>query len=680
MIAGMQPPQSVRKRLLARRRPVALAASAIVFLAGWAALGDVVTLKRGGRRVEGTIIRETDAFVEIQTPDYNFRLDKADIEEITREQASNDEEREGDRLARKGHYIEALEQYEKALAGGADAQRVATKIEGVQAALRGLKESGYLELVEDARKAKAEGDYGTAITVMNAVTANEPDGPRRERALKETIQLHFDYAMALKNVVRHSAARRQLRKTIELEPAFKMAYLELADLLKDDPRSSSEAQELYAKGLSLAEPPLDVAKDCHYRYNWARLQYQDEEYRAAVENFNQVFEQAPSDFPQALEYIVNAYIKIGEVEAARSIEATIQALTSAIERAPSAHQARFELAKILYKAERYAEGIQTLRDLLEYDRNFREANYLLARCCLGAGDLDAYRLALIAELEVNPRHYEASCDLAEHLLEGAKYSDALAYFRKGVQINDGPARAHYGAAESMRKLEDFAGAEGECLALIERDPGPPSPYLILGRLYLDQDKSIEADNQFLTVVERLSEIAEEKSPKQIQLLAEAYLSIGEVALRMKSSNKAQENFQKAIDLDPTLSSAYYGLAQAFVETKQLDKAEECFVSALERSPGEPNFFYGMANLYKTHFERPSHALPFYLKYLELGGIDIDNVERYIRECGGDPRQRAEIDVESLRAKIRQRRLRDRLAVGASTVLTSPTLNGGVIMF
>ena len=100
--------------------------------------------------------------------------------------------------------------------------------------------------------------------------------------------------------------------------------------------------------------------------------------------------------------------------------------------------------------------------------------------------------------------------------------------------------------------------------------------------------------------------------------ADGFRNLGNYYLQtLADTTAAIENFQKAINIDPSNSSNYFSLARLFRKQKNRNKAIQVYTSALDRIGNNKELYNEMGN---TYFEPPSRfemAISYYKKALEI---------------------------------------------------------------
>jgi tetratricopeptide (TPR) repeat protein len=120
----------------------------------------------------------------------------------------------------------------------------------------------------------------------------------------------------------------------------------------------------------------------------------------------------------------------------------------------------------------------------------------------------------------------------------------------------------------------------------------------------------------------LGEYADELTEKQKDQPAENlsavhYLVLGNKAYNDNNLALAEENYRKAIKLNPDYSTAYWNLGDTLAKSGILAEAEENYRKAIELNPQSAEAFYNFANLLAKNKERWDEAEQNYRKAIEL---------------------------------------------------------------
>ncbi|UWU51544.1 tetratricopeptide repeat protein [Limnospira platensis] len=221
----------------------------------------------------------------------------------------------------------------------------------------------------------------------------------------------------------------------------------------------------------------------------------------------------------------------------------------------------------------------------------------------------------------------SSLEIANKLLQQGKIQEAVAEYRRGIELTPDLSWHHYYLGEALTQLEDWEGAVSAYRQAISLG----SNYLCYYRLGVALVKSerwddaIEVLNQGLElkpdyykfylplgqalVHQQHWEPAMEAYRKAVALkpgVAEFNLQLGYLLRRHRRFQEAAGYLQRAVDFqgdDPQLQLA---LGVALVEGgTDLDRAEGCLRRSLELQPdqGKPIFIWGNCARDETSFRR-----------------------------------------------------------------------------
>ncbi len=148
--------------------------------------------------------------------------------------------------------------------------------------------------------------------------------------------------------------------------------------------------------------------------------------------------------------------------------------------------------------------------------------------------------------------------------------------------------------------------EKKAAKVMKLDPSYPSGFLMGGFYEQDPEKYKEK----VTQAYELSKKSNLKSERDI-MQAEFYLLVEE------NYPKAQEYFQKVVDMYPDSAAAIWSLGMAYYYNGEFDKALECYKKSTELIPNLPKGYEFMSVMYysKQDYEK---ALEYLEKAIEYG--------------------------------------------------------------
>ncbi len=263
--------------------------------------------------------------------------------------------------------------------------------------------------------------------------------------------------------------------------------------------------------------------------------------------------------------------------------------------------------------------------------------------------------------------------LGNYYLSDNNYDTALYYFNKAIELDSLNSDAYRNRGLVHFILGGYAGKNGmsiintselelarkdfvqarkinpnDCYAsayfadhqlafLKSYQAGSPSYLAYYNNAKTNYLRSIDCDSNFALGYQKLADFyvflgdpmtglkyvqeCVSKNPKN----ADGYRNLGNFYLQtLKDTTAAIENFQKAINLDPTTGNNYFSLARIYRKQKNRAKAIKVYTEAMDRIGNNKDLLNEMGN---TYFEQPSQvetAIMYYQK-----ALDIDSNLSYV---------------------------------------------------
>ena len=104
------------------------------------------------------------------------------------------------------------------------------------------------------------------------------------------------------------------------------------------------------------------------------------------------------------------------------------------------------------------------------------------------------------------------------------------------------------------------------------------------------------------------------------VVAEAYLTYGELLFDLSREQEALEQFRHSIELRPS-ARAYFQVGRAYIYLGALDEALANFEKGIEVDPGYPGSYFGKSGVYEMREQR----IELRASYEELLQLDLGNV-------------------------------------------------------
>ena len=125
---------------------------------------------------------------------------------------------------------------------------------------------------------------------------------------------------------------------------------------------------------------------------------------------------------------------------------------------------------------------------------------------------------------------------------------------------------------SLMREQRHDEAQEELHAILEQDGRSVPARMMLGSLYLGQERTADALEQFKRVIQT--------DPTQ----AQAFVRAGTCCVRLDDLDQAKELLQRALDLDPKQARAHFGMAQVLVQAGETAEAISHLDEALRLDP------------------------------------------------------------------------------------------------
>jgi len=230
------------------------------------------------------------------------------------------------------------------------------------------------------------------------------------------------------------------------------------------------------------------------------------------------------------------------------------------------------------------EAITYYRKAIELD-----PNYALAYNNLGASlnehgkygeAIAAYRKVI--ELKPDPYLAPAYSNLGMALADQGKYEEAIAAYRKAIELKPDDAYIYYnGLGVTLMQQGKDQEAIVAYRKAIELNPAYADAYSNLGAAFNAQGKYGEAITAYRKAIELKPDDAD------------AYSNLGVVLKKQEKYEEAIAAYRKAIELKPDFSEAYYNLG---INLKKQGKYGEAIVAYRKAIELNPDFTNALENL------------------------------------------------------------------------------------
>ena len=221
----------------------------------------------------------------------------------------------------------------------------------------------------------------------------------------------------------------------------------------------------------------------------------------------------------------------------------------------------------LYRSGRFAEAETQARELLQAFPEDFQLNDILAGTLIGQRKVVDAIAAFRRIIELRPGFAEAHCDLGNALAESGQIEEAIESFRKAIELKSDFAEAHNMLGMALKAIDRLDEAAVSYRRAIELKPG-----------------FIPAYNNLATVCRPLNRLEESIAACRTALehdprSAEAYYNLG-AALQLEGQKEAAcEAYEKAIELGLDLPEAHNAIGGVLRKLGRLPEAIAHFDSA-----------------------------------------------------------------------------------------------------
>jgi tetratricopeptide (TPR) repeat protein len=614
--------------------------------AGWAAK---IVLKNG-MVIEGLILDEVpEEYIVVRTSETELLLRWNRVLSVDRETTHAVEEQLGDQMLRQGRLDEALAYYRAAQKSKRAGPAILDKINQIKQQTEARDLAQYGAEIRGIESMLNAGRYAEAQARLEMLRQAATLETVRERATTLQARLHYLRAQRAMDIIDYRTAQRELAKAIELDPEFAPSHVEMGDLFNRRQLGKTNAIESYQRGLELGRAQLDLREKNRIRWNIAQLSQDLGLWRQTVEYCKEIYDSNPRFNPRLIELMMSAFQRQATELSEKQPEEAVALLREALTYQPGETTIRFQLARLLADKGLFDEAYREATELLNRDERYPSAHYLAGNCLIQQGKVLDARGHLLAEIRLNPNHYDSLCDLGELSVQGGDITAAETYFSRAMEVDPSRYRSLLGMAKVKRRQGNRVEARQLVKRVLDVDPKNRAANLEMGSVLKEEKSYSEARKFFDQVIKDLDAEGDMLNPEDKQLLADALNRRGEIFILLEQPRTARNDFEKALTHSPNLGLTYFNLGQSYLKegggVEALKKAEENYKTARKLQPDSPEFAQGLGILYHQHMsQRETNAtrkrqylqlaIANYRDYLKAGGADSENVKKWIEECGG----------------------------------------------
>lgn len=311
------------------------------------------------------------------------------------------------------------------------------------------------------------------------------------------------------------------------------------------------------------------------------------------------------------------YAGAKDAEASGDVAGAVAKYESILQIEPTLAPAYNNLGSLYLRQREYGKAIAVLEKGLKVNPKMPSASALLGMALYESGDYQRARAALEAALRANPRDSNVEMMLANDLAKLAEPEAAADHFQQVVhrdpknqeawyqlgkiymqlseealvklqQIDPNSALVHEVSGEIMQSMNNFDGAIIEFKKAVEMAPQQPGTHYKLGDAYWSISQWDSAMKEFQAELEN--------DPRSCS----SYYKLGDIVLQQHGDpQSAVDQFNKSIDICPSLTDAREDRARAMLRMERYQDALPDLEAAEHATPDDPNVHYLLAQAYRS---------------------------------------------------------------------------------
>jgi tetratricopeptide (TPR) repeat protein len=440
-------------------------------------------------------------------------------------------------------------------------------------------------------------------------------------------------------------AEAEFKTAVQIDPSSEDAVTTLAYLYNEQGNPQRAADLL--KSVPQGDRTAKLYSALGFTYE------QQKNYKGAIGAYKEAVNQ-DKDNLDAMRGLAQNLMSDGQTDAA------LQQYKQVVASDPEDAQSYLRIAEIYRKDGQFDDALDALKKAQSYVQDSLEVPYNMAVIYQAQGKFEEAENILI-DLVSKTDKMDGSYTAGEQsnraiFLErlGALYRDtnrtpqAVEIFRKMLPLgNDAGTRGYQELVETYRDAKDWTQATATAKEAVQKYPNDRGLKLMLAGQLADTGQADAAVEQARSLLKGTPDDRE------------VYMALGNIYMRLKRWNDAEDNLKKALELSTKPEDkdyANFALASAMERQKKYDQAEQMFKNLLGNDPNNAMVLNYLGYMLADRGVRVQEALG-YLKravkldpqngayldsigwaYFKLGDYPLaeDNLRRAVDRTGSDP--------------------------------------------
>jgi tetratricopeptide (TPR) repeat protein len=408
----------------------------------------------------------------------------------------------------------------------------------------------------------------------------------------QSVDAHLSLARFYQMTLQSKEAETFYQKALTLSPQNKSIYFMLAGFYLHEKRGpEAESKLIDATKLNPKDPDPFLVLGDFYR--------EEGKAAAAEESYLRAKEAQPEALPSRRKLAEFYLTQDKKKEAAGLVE---EILT----KSSGDPEGLFLKGRIFILEKKVGDAIDLFRKVIRSEPSFPGIHYYLGLALLMDHDPQQAKSEFSEAVKRNPRDIRSRLILAEIHMRSRSFDLAITEAERVAQEDPSNIKAQVILGDIALFKSDPKKGEGVYQKVIGLAPKEPIGYLRMGALRRLQRKDSEALPLFEKAlslnadsVEALSQIVlidlangdSEKALKRVLAQIEAspqnpvlHNLLAKLYVQRKELKKAEESFNKSIELEPNYVASYIDLGSLYVRDKQFDQAIQKLDEALKVRP------------------------------------------------------------------------------------------------
>lgn len=200
-----------------------------------------------------------------------------------------------------------------------------------------------------------------------------------------------------------------------------------------------------------------------------------------------------------------------------------------------------------------------------------------------------------------------------------------------AMVGEAPGLEFFEKGNQQFKQKNYEQALENYNKFLEKNPELFQVHLSIGNCYREMGQMEKALDEYQIVIDK----ADEEKQKEKEVKAKAIAGIGEVYLMQDDLDKAQQYFEKSLELNPNDQILAYNVGEIYFSHQKMDQAIKYYQLAAQVNPDWPDPYLrmGYAYLNKKEYEKAEET---FNKFLEMEpntqrAASVKNVLEYIQK-------------------------------------------------